>query len=122
MTENYKKLAKVLVEHSCKIAYGEKVIIEENEVDDEFLVMLVKLIRQKGAYPFVIRKNSTVDSAIVEEGDEAYFKLMTKYYLPIMQDADAYISIRGTKNIYESSDIPPQKQQSYQRSCGFYCK
>ena len=56
LQENYLKLAKNLVHYSCSIKKGEKVLIEQQCVDENFIVCLINEIRNVGAYPFIINK------------------------------------------------------------------
>ena len=113
MFKIYQKFADVLVDYSCEIKAGEKVIIEQEFVDNQFLAILAKTIRERGAYPIFVNRNSMVTNTLVELCDEQYCDLLTKYYLPVMQDADATILIRGSNNLYESSEIPAEKQNIY---------
>jgi len=109
MISNYEKLATTLVDYSCKIKKGEKVLIEQKEIDPDFIIALIKKIRSVGGYPFVINENEMISRELLFDTDETYAKLKTKYILPIMQDMDAYIGLRGSDNIFENSDVPPEQ-------------
>ena len=109
----YEKLARILTEYSCALKKGEKVFIEYAKTDEEFIRVLVRAVRKLGAYPFVFEKNPVINKTLITESDDEWCRLMTKYYLPIMQDLDAYIGIRGADNEFEASDVPSAKNQQY---------
>ena len=70
MFKIYQKFADVLVDYSCEIKAGEKVIIEQEFVDNQFLRILTKTIRERGAYPIFVNRNSMVTNTLVELCDE----------------------------------------------------
>ena len=51
--ERLKKLASNLINYSCSLKKGEKILIEAMDTDEEFLCELVKNVYKVGAYPFV---------------------------------------------------------------------
>lgn len=108
--DRYEKLARNLVKYSCKIKKGEKVLIEQKEIDPEFIVCLIREIFKVGGYPFVLNKNEIINRELLFGTDEAYAKLKTKYMLPIMKDMDAYIGLMGSYNIFEISDVPAKQK------------
>lgn len=108
--DNFKKLAKNLVKYSCKIKKGEKVLIEQKEIDPEFIVCLIKEIQKARAYPFVVNYDEIISRQLMLGTDEIYAKLKTKYMLPVMQDMDAYIGLMGSNNIFELSDVPANQK------------
>jgi len=108
--DNFKKLAKNLVNYSCRIKKGEKILIEQKEIDPEFVVSLIKEIHKVGAYPFVVNLNEIISRQLLLGTDETYAKLKTKYMLPMMQDMDAYIGLMGSNNIFEISDVPAKQK------------
>ena len=55
------RLAEILLDHSCQIQAGEKLLIEAFDMPDELLVcQLVELSAQRGALPLVSWKNNRV--------------------------------------------------------------
>lgn len=109
----YEKLAWILTEYSCALKKGEKVYIEYVKTSEEFIRVLVRQVRKLGAYPFVFEKNPIINKTLISTSDDEWCRLMTKYYLPIMQDMDAYIGIHGAENEFEASDVPAAKNQQY---------
>lgn len=107
--KEYEKLANNLINHSCRLKKGEKVLIEYSNTDTQFIAVLIKKIFKIGAIPFVINYNSEISKILNTNITENIAKLKTKYMLPVMKDMDAYISIAGQDNLYDSSDIPIDK-------------
>lgn len=107
--EEERKLAKILVNYSCNVKKGEKVMIDYTDAPDEFLACLVEEIFKVGGYPFVFRHSQIIKRTLVEHTSEEYAKLQKRYLMPIMEEMDAYISVRGTYNNFELSDIDSEK-------------
>lgn len=104
-----KVLAERLINYSCSIKQGEKLLIEaSNKVDENFLAELVKQTYLAGGMPFVKISSSIVGRAMAMQTTEEREKAKCKYDYPQMEDMDAYISI-GCSNMYESSDVPKEK-------------
>ena len=52
MDNRNKELAKNLVEYSCNIKSGEKVLIEATDVDNNLICEIIDAVYNVGAYPF----------------------------------------------------------------------
>lgn len=105
--ERLKKLAKNLVNYSCSLKKGEKILIEAMDTDEEFLSELVKNVYSVGAYPFVNVLKSKLQRELLKGTSEEREKLRCSFDLPVMEKMDAYISVRS-KNVFENSDIPKE--------------
>lgn len=103
--EQERKLAKILVNYSCSLKSGEKVMVEVTDVPDVFLEILLNEIYKVGAYPFVIRKSAELKRQMLQNMNQSYALKLKEYMMPIMKDMDAYISIRGINNKYELCDV-----------------
>lgn len=109
------KLAHILVNYSCSLKKGEKVLIEAYGIDTPLINALVEETYKAGAYPFVETFNHSVQRALLMGTSEEHCRLMEKYAEARMKDMDAYIGIRGGENSYELSDVPADKNQIYQK-------
>ena len=56
----YTKLAKLLVNYSCKLKPGERILLDMIDVPDEFTVELIRAVRAAGATPFVETRHTRV--------------------------------------------------------------
>ncbi|MDD2227671.1 MAG: aminopeptidase [Clostridia bacterium] len=109
--DSYEKLSDVLVNFSCEVKSGDKVLIEQWSTDPNFINCLIRKIRNAGGHPFVLNYEELISRELLIGSTESYIKLKTKYMLPVMKDMDAYISIRGSNNIFENSDVPSEKSK-----------
>lgn len=117
--EREKQLAKTLVNYSCQVKRGEKVLIEYSDCSNSFLQCLVDEVIYVGAYPFLVNLNRQVLKNVLEKGNEELFTLMGKYDAYRMQEMDAVILIRGDSNIFEFSQVPQDNIMQYNN---FYVK
>ena len=111
----YSKLAYNLINYSCRVKEGEKVLIEG--IGD--CIPLVKEIINEAyiakAIPLVTLKNKEVDRQLLMGCTEEQLKLMCKYESERMNDVDAYIGIRAGENSAETSDVPSEKLSLYSK-------
>ncbi len=101
------QLAKNLVNYSCSIKEGEKILIEGHGTDSiELVNCIVKEVYKAKGYPFVSIKPDCIKRNLLLGTDETHSKLMAKYECPRMDDMDAYIGVRASSNITENADVP----------------
>ena len=106
MTEKYKKLARNLVWYSCSVKKGERVLIDQTGVPEDFLVILIEEIIACGGVPFVRNGLPKVSKAMMKSMTAETAKLKAQIDLALMKEMDAYIGVSGTNNVFENSDIP----------------
>ena len=82
-------LAKNLINQSCKLKKGEKVLIEAKGIDYMLINALVKEAFAVGAYPFVEIFDNRVSRELLLGETEEYAKLKAKYDGLRMADMDA---------------------------------
>ena len=109
------KLAKNLVNYSCKVKKGEKVMIEAFGIPNDLVKALVKETYNAGGYPFVYLRDHAVMRAMLMDCNEEYCNLWAKYDGFVMDDMDCYIGVRGGVNSCEMGDIPADKNGLYQK-------
>ena len=107
------KLAYNLINYSCSLKKGEKILIEAFGIENALVKACVEEARKIGAYPFVTLRDHAVQRAMIKDTDEEHQSLWAKYDAFIMQDMDAYLGIRGGENSYELSDIPAEKSKIF---------
>ncbi len=108
------KLASNLVNHSCKVKEGEKVLIECRGADAlELANCVIKEVYKAKGYPFIHFLPESIERNLILGTDEEHSKLLAKYECPRMDDMDAYIGIRATSNITEFADIPNENMRAY---------
>ncbi len=104
--ERINKLAHNLINYSCSLKKGEKVLIEAKGIDYMLVTALVKEAYAVGAIPFVEIYDNRVTRALLMGQTEEQAKLRAKYDGARMAEMDAYIGVRGGENCNELSDVP----------------
>lgn len=114
INEDIKKLAHNLVNYSCALKKGEKVLIDAIGVPNDLPIAIVKEAYKVGAYPFVNVIDNSIQRAIYSGLNEEQTKLWADIDSVRMKNMDAYIGIRGGDNSFELSDVDGDKMAIYQ--------
>jgi aminopeptidase len=110
------KLANILLDHSCKLRKGEKVLIEAFDLPDAALVStLVEGAAARGAIPLVTWKSNDILRSLYRTATEESLQLAAKFERARMEQMDAYIGIRGAANSSQFADVPPEQMDLYQQ-------
>ena len=110
------KLANVLINYSCKIQKGEKVLVEGFDVPPQIIIELVKEARLAGGIPFVTIKQNEVHRELLKDGTDEQIKEIGDYELYRMKKVQAYIGVRGALNSSELSDVSSENMKIYQKN------
>ncbi len=102
------ELAKQLVGYSVDVKKGEKVLLDLYDVPESIGIALIREIRSKKATPFVKIHQARVSKEMLLGADEGQYSTMAKLLLDEMKQMDAYIAVRGSHNISETSDVPQE--------------
>ena len=109
--ERINLLAKNLVNYSCALKKGEKVLIEAKGVDYMLVSAVVREVYKVGALPFVEIFDNRVSRELLLGQTEELVKLRAEFDGARMKKMDAYIGIRGGNNALEFSDVPEKNMQ-----------
>jgi aminopeptidase len=109
MDARYHKLAEVLTHFSTAVKPGENVLIEGFDIPEAMLVALIRAVRARKAFPHVQIHSARVTRELYRDVQEGQFDVPAKIDLARIKQMDAYIAVRGTNNIFELSDVPPEK-------------
>jgi len=112
----YKKLAELLVGYSTELKKGEKVLVEGTDVPDDFLVILLRAIREVGAIPLIEVRHSRITREILRGTDERHAGLVQSVEMARMKKVQAYIALRGSENASENTDVDSKKMALYSRT------
>ena len=107
----FDKLAQLLVEYSTRLKRNETVLIEAFDVPDEMTVALIRAARKAGAIPFTQIQHGRVTRDLAMNATERQLNLTAIHELARMKKMDAYIGLRGSKNITELSDVPAEQMK-----------
>jgi len=110
------KLADVLVNYSCAVKPGDKILIEAIDIPHEFTIECVRVAREAGADPLVLLKSNRVNRALMKYGTDEQWNLIADVERKQMEGVQCYIGARGNWNVSELSDVPAEKQRIYERT------
>ena len=106
MDPRYLTLANNLVSHSVDLQPGEKAMIHAFDIPEQMTLALVRAVREKGGHPFVQLQSGRIERECVLGGMEEQFQSSLKWEIERMKEMDAYIALRGSANVFETSDLP----------------
>ena len=109
-----KTLAETLINYSCELQSGEKVLIEAIDIPHAFTRELVRATVAAGALPLVTLKSQEVWRSLLLGGSAEQLELIGEMEAKRMAEMDAYIGVRGSTNVSEWSDIPADKIELYE--------
>jgi aminopeptidase len=111
----FHRLAEGLTSFSTSLQKGERVLIDAYDVPDAMVVALIRAARARGAHPFVNINRARISRELILGAEEAQYAPHAEIELKRMEKMDAYIALRGSDNIFESSDVPATKVQLVSR-------
>ncbi|HEY2588430.1 MAG TPA: aminopeptidase [Tepidisphaeraceae bacterium] len=110
------KLADVLINYSCAVKPGEKILVEAIDVPHAFTKALVKHASAAGGRPLVMLKSNEINRALMLAGTTEGWDTIAEVERLQMEKVQCYIGARGNANISELSDVPSDKQKLYEQS------
>lgn len=116
MDSRIETLSKNILNYSCKLKKGEKVLISSNGFTDMPLVkQLIKEVYNIGGIPFVEIKSSMIERELLMGATQEQLKLLAEVDSIKMKQMDAYIGIGANENTSEMSDVPSSKNDLYNK-------
>ncbi len=110
------KLADMLINYSCALKSGEKVLIEAIDVPHAFTKALIESAKAAGGSALVLLKSNVINRALMLGGSEASWNLTGDVEKLQMENVQCYIGARGTHNISELGDVPAAQQKIYENT------
>lgn len=108
------RLADILLGHSTKLEPDETLLVECFDLEDDTLPrLLARKATFRGANVLIETKQARIIREMVRNATEDQMKLMGEVELLRMKHVQAYIGLRGAKNICEMSDVPNEKLGLY---------
>lgn len=106
------QLARQLVRYSTSLKKGEKVLIDLYDCPQSIGLALIRETRAKGAVPVIRIHDSRLTREMFLGATDEQFGLIGKGLLAEMKGMDAYIAVRASDNIAESSDVPSKRMKT----------
>ncbi len=111
----YARLADVLVNYSCALEPGDKILIDSIDGPREMVRALVRAAAEAGGVPLVTLHSKAVWRDLMLCGSEEQMRLLGRYEAELMKQVQAYVGLRADPNVSEWSDVPPEKLRLYRR-------
>lgn len=108
-------LADRLVDYSCAVKAGEKVLITYSDTSTSFIETLIEKIASVGAIPIVFRMDRRIKRRLLLNANDDILNCYRETVKPIMKNADAVILIGGSLNDFELSDVPANIMAKYSK-------
>ncbi|MEI6875292.1 MAG: aminopeptidase, partial [Spirochaetota bacterium] len=89
--QRIRKLAHILVNYSVRAKKGEKVLVQDTNVEPEFVRAIVDAIHDADALPFVTLRDRTVDRALFRRATTAQLELQARFEADRMREMDCFI-------------------------------
>ena len=99
------QLADVLIGHSTRLQPDERILIETFDIPEEMTLALIRAARRAGGIPLVSLKNNRIQRELIRAGQEPTMRQIGDYEAFRMGKMQAYIGVRGSRNIAEMSDV-----------------
>src|SRR5262245_41324277 len=110
----WETLAEILIHHSTRLQAGETLLIECFDLEDSPLPrLLVQRAARLGAYPLVELKDTRIVRELVRHASEGQMRTWGDWERHRMEHVQAYIALRGARNISEMSDVPSEKMMLF---------
>jgi aminopeptidase len=107
-------LAEILIGHSTRLEAGETLLIECFDLEDSALPrLLVQKAGRRGAFPLVDTKDSRILRELIRNASEPQMRTFGEYERHRMEHVQAYIGLRGARNVNEMADVPAEKMNLY---------
>ena len=108
------ELAEILIGHSTRLASGETLLVECFDLEDGTLPrLLVQKAARRGANALVETKDTRITRELIRNATEAQMRLIGESELYRMSRVQAYIGLRGARNINEMADVPLEKMSLF---------
>jgi aminopeptidase len=110
----WETLADILINHSTRLQAGETLLVECFDLEDMTLPrLLIRKAAAKGAFPLVDTKETRLVRELVRNASEGQMRAWGGYELARMERVQAYVALRGSRNINEMADVPGDRINLY---------
>lgn len=103
------ELAKNLIGYSVALKKGETVLIDLQDCPDSIGLALIRAARKKGGMPLLRVGHSRLGREMLLGATDSQYETVSKHLMAEMKDVDAYIAVRGSRNISETGDVPSKR-------------
>src|SRR6185295_12756003 len=105
------QLARQLITHSVSLKPGENILFDLFDTPPEMGLALIRAARAAGGLPCVQVHYAKLTREMQIGATEAQYEQWSGVQLNLIERMQAYIAIRGSHNITESADVPPERMK-----------
>lgn len=105
------KLARQLISHSVSLQAGENILLDLYDTPSEMGIALIRAARDAGGVPHVQVHDARLTRELQIGATEAQYEDCSAVQMNLIERMQAYIAIRGSHNITESSDVPTDRMK-----------
>ncbi|HAN09034.1 MAG TPA: aminopeptidase [Clostridiales bacterium] len=107
------RLADIIVNYSCKIKKGEKILIESTTECSDLIRAIIAKTYEVGGLPFVRLVDENIERSLLLGCSDEQMILESTHQATVMNNMDAYVGLRYKDNSYENSDVPQPNMDLY---------
>lgn len=108
--------AKIVINHSAEIQENDHVVIDAHSVTEDLVTALCEELAEQGARPLVVQERAGKRfTRAYLHNHEGSFEL-PEHILALYEKMDAYVLIRGSDNVTETSDIDPAVRAEFEEA------
>jgi len=113
----YRTFAEKLVNHSCSLKPGEKLLLEVTGHEDVLAKEIIRAVYKAGGQPFLSLIDESLQKAWLTGGSDGIsreaLEAQARWDKARMEEMDAYISISIKENTYEMLSVPEAVNTRY---------
>jgi len=117
MDSRVREHAETLVDWSARIETGDDVVVEVGEGAHDLGLAVAEALGERGANVVTRYESDELRRAYLRAHD-GDFDADPAYEYDLYAQADSVLSLRGTRNTTEQSDVPGDRQRAYARARG----
>ncbi len=108
------QLADIIIGYSVALKPGEKILIDwAGHAAEDLVHALVRRAAQAGGVPVWQQMEASLVRQLVLNGSEEQLRDFGQVHRAHMAQFQAYVAVRGSDNIFEMNDIPPERRKWY---------
>jgi len=112
------QLAAQVVHYSVSLQKGERLLIENTGLQQELVSAIIEEAYKAEGLPFVSLKEPKVLRSLLQNANVEQMNVLAEHEASLMQQMDAYITIRSGDNISELADVPAESMKLYNQTVG----
>jgi len=114
--QRLKKLCNTLVQYSCELKPGDKILIEIFGHQPDLAQTLIDEVYAAGAIPFVRLRDMQIRRKLMQGATQEQYRVEAENDSALMRQMQAYLGIRAYENTYELTDVSADQMTLYTKA------